>query len=295
LIGQIVSGEILSVNVLTGFQRSVVKPSDDGERQAWGLEYAPSFGAIIVAGGGPNFLFGEPEVYVYSATSGELKATCEPTSMGTCGSFLNDVTAIGDKAYITDSQNDSVMTLDIKAAMQGDCEVGSIALPGVFDATNAADFGANGITGYNDGILLAHEFDGSVWYVNIDDPAEQQQVLPNNSVPGADGLIVHGNTLYVTLNLEDQIAVYELSVDDDTGMIEAEEKGCYSSNDLEAPSTSAIIKNYIYTANSRFGNFPTIPGVPNEPKNTVIGIPLDDLGNCNRRRALSSSTGESSK
>jgi hypothetical protein len=273
LIGQIVSGEILSVNVLTGAQRTVVKPSDNGARQAWGLEYAPRFGAILVAGGGPNFGGGKPEVYIYSV-AGKLEATCAPSSLGSFGSFMNDVTVIGDKAYITDSQNDSVMTLDIKAAMQGDCEVGSIALPAVFDSVDAADFGANGIAAYSDGILVAHEFDASLWYINIEDPSEPaQQVLADGTVPGADGLIVDGNTLYVTLNAEDQIVVYELGTT--AGTIQADKKGCYASSNFEAPSTSAIVKNYIYTANSRFFNFPD-PGDPNQPKNTVVGIPLED-------------------
>ena len=40
LIGQVLTGEILGVDVLTGSQRTVVKPSDNGARQAWGLAYA---------------------------------------------------------------------------------------------------------------------------------------------------------------------------------------------------------------------------------------------------------------
>jgi hypothetical protein len=279
LIGQIVSGEILSVNVLTGFTRSVVKPSDNDERQAWGLEYAPTFDAIIVAGGGPNFGGGKPEVYVYSSKSGHLMATCAPLSTGTFGSFLNDVTVIGDKAYITDSQNDSVMTLDIKAAMKGKCKVSSIALPSPeFNVDNSADFAANGIAAYKDGILVGHEFDASLWYVNIANPSDAQKVLADGTVPGADGLIIDGDTLYVTLNANDEIAVFELTTNSLGGII-AEAKGCYSSNKLEAPSTSAIVKKYIYTANSRFFNYPD-PGDPNQPQNTVIGIPLNDLGDC---------------
>jgi hypothetical protein len=277
LIGQIVSGEILSVNVLTGFQHTVVKPSDIGKRQAWGLEYAPEFGAIVVAGGGPNFGGGKPEVYVYSALSGKLKSTCAPSSTGSFGSFLNDVTVIGDMAYITDSQNDSVMTLDVKAAMQGDCQVGSIVLPAVFDALDTGDFGANGIAAYNDGILVGHEFDASLWYINIADPSNPaQQVLADGAVPGADGLIVDINKLYVTLNARDEIAVFDLNLTDEFGTVEAIVNGCYKSADFEAPSTSAIVKNYIYTANSRFFNWPE-PGDPNQPKNTVIGIPLEDI------------------
>jgi hypothetical protein len=103
--------------------------------------------AILVAGAGPIFPeFNEtiPSLHVYDAASGELRASCSRPDGDGPSVFINDVTAIDGTAYATDSFINSILTVDVEAALNvGDCETTSIELPEV-PFLNQDNFQANG-------------------------------------------------------------------------------------------------------------------------------------------------------
>lgn len=80
----------------------------------------------MVGGGGPLFPPLEAKLHVFDATTGELRASCAPEGLGV---FINDVTVIDGTAYVTDSFVNSIMTVDVEAALNGTCTTSSIALP----------------------------------------------------------------------------------------------------------------------------------------------------------------------
>ena len=126
-------------------------------------------------------------------------------------------------------------------------------------------------------MLVANERETSVWFVNIDNPAERQEVIASLD-PAPDGLVIEDGLLYVTLNLANRVQVYQLE-GETAGDIAATLRGCYFSDQFDTPSTSAILKGFIYSANSRFANFSDASEDTGEDDN-VIGIPLDDMEAC---------------
>jgi hypothetical protein len=219
-VSQILSGQVLQMNVVTG-ERKIVVPTQTN-RQAWGLWYLSNSNSILVAGGGPSFGGGEPELYQYDLATGTLLAACAPLTLNPFGSFLNDVTVWNNIAYVTDSVNGKLMAVDLAASSSSNCDVWEVDLPANFDPVVKDDFGANGIAQYKNGLLVGHEIDGSIWYISghlgrsrhsgdSTSTVRHQEVIPNGGALFADGLLVRGNLLYVTQNLENKIGVFRLS------------------------------------------------------------------------------------
>lgn len=273
-VSQIPSGSVVSIDAITGETKTVV--GDQTERQAWGLWYYDE--AIFVAGGGPSFNGGKPEVYVYNITSGMSLVNCSPTSLNPFGAFLNDVTVRGGIAYITDFVNGKLMTMNADDAISGTCTVGEVDLPANFDPQGPDDFGANGIVSYADGLLVAHEIDGSVWHItNLNDKSgpDFQEAIPDGGALYADGLDVLDDKLYVTQNLANQIGVFQLQRNG--RVLKATLLGNLTSPDYDTPATSALYGGYIYSTNSRFAS---IPNITAPAENNVVGVKNTFLVEC---------------
>ncbi|CAB9520154.1 Superoxide dismutase [Seminavis robusta] len=283
-VSQILSGSVLAIDADTGEQTTAVPPQPDG-RQAWGLAYHDDM--ILVAGGGPNFGGGIPEVYVYDATTGDPIVTCEPISLNETdhGAFLNDIAVLGDVAYITDSFANTIMALNLTLVkQQGNCTVWELYLPDPFIPQNPSDWGANGIVAYEfdngvSGLLVAHEILGSVYSVQrIEDdgtPPHYQEIIgePSSDIPpalGADGLLmVDGTLLYVTQNTENQIGVYNLSAQATDGVLSTTPLGVLTSPLFDTPAVSAAYDGYIFSTNSRFV---ALPEISEEADDNVVGV-----------------------
>lgn len=82
----------------------------------------------------------EASIYVYNISTGEEIVQCFPQGPTV---FMNDVTIVDGKAYATDSLFNSIMVLDVAAALTGECVVDAIELPDSFASVNGS-FGANG-------------------------------------------------------------------------------------------------------------------------------------------------------
>ena len=223
-----------------------------------------------MAGGGPSFGGGTPKAYVYNITSGVSLVNCSPLSLNEFGAFLNDVTVCDGIAYITDSVNGKLMTMNADDAISGTCMVGEVDLPDNFNPQVQDDFGANGVVSYADGLLVGHEIDGSIWYItNLADEAgpDFQEVIPDGGVLYADGLDVLDDKLYVTQNLANQISVFQLQLN---GLVvKATLLGNLTSADYDTPATSALYAGYIYSTNSRFAELVNISAPAD---NNVVGV-----------------------
>jgi hypothetical protein len=290
-VSQILSGQVLQINVVTGASKIVVPTQSN--RQAWGLWYLANRNSILVAGGGPSFGGGIPELYQYDLATGTLISACAPVALNPFGSFLNDVTVWNNIAYVTDSVNGKLMAVDLNnqhhdaasssSSSSSNCDVWEVDLPSNFDPEVTDDFGANGIAQYQNGLLVGHELDGSVWYISgnlgnrrhhsdsTTTTVRHQEVIPNGGADFADGLLVRGNMLYVTQNFANKIGVYRLSYNARTDTVAATWVRDITSPLFATPATSAIRNHYIYSTNSRFQSLPDIAA---EADDDVIGIRL---------------------
>lgn len=277
LVSQILSGKVLAIDAVTGDTKEAV--GEQTNRQAWGLWHDEDQNVILVAGGGPSFGGGVPEVYVYDAGTGQTLVTCTPMApeKNEFGSFMNDVTVRDAVAYITDSHYGKIMAMDVAMAKTGTCSVWEVDLPDNFDPTKADDWGSNGVVSYEDGLLVSHETDGSVWYItDVEKKTADasvtpsfQEVIADGGALNADGLALLDDKLYVTQNYANEIGVFKLDSNAANSTLAATNLGKLTSPDFDTPSTSALYDGYIFSANSRFASMEDI-SVP--VNSTVIGV-----------------------
>lgn len=242
-------------------------------REAWGLWYHKN--KIFVAGGGPSFGAGIPEIYVYDVATGESIAACAPLSISDLGAFMNDVTVVDGVAYATDSVNGELMAFDVDKAVDGICDVWAVDLPDNFNPVVQDDFGANGVIAYAEGLLVSHEIDGSVWYISDLEGGQAptfQEVIPDGQAEFADGLTIADDKLYVTRNFADLVAVYQLTFDND--IVGASFLLNIESPLFATPATSAIYDGYIYSANALFAS---VEDIATPADDTVVAVSLGAL------------------
>ena len=277
-VSQILSGKVLSIDVTTGETTEVIGEQSEEGRQAWGLWYheLDDQGYLWVAGGGPNFGNGQPQVYLYHVETGNSIVACSPPSVNETGHgvFINDVAVLDGTAYVTDSFSARIMAVDVLEAMEGNCNVTEIFLPNEFIPQHSEDWGTNGIVplelGGFKGLLLSNEIDGTVFAMQLTEEGLPiyQKILGNSAALGADGLAVLDDQLYVTQNTQNRIAVYNMTADDN-GAIYIDRMGFLTSPDYDTPATSALSNGYVYSTNSRFVQLPDIAA---EADNNIIGV-----------------------
>jgi hypothetical protein len=166
-------GGIKKVNLETGEYKQIVEPYGYLARGAGGLKYYE--GAIFAAGAGPQL--GIPGLlYVYDSETGEEIVACAPPGISL---FLNDLIVYKGKVYVTDSSVNTIFVVDADAALKGECIVSSIELPEelFLDATGTGQFFANGIVGYEGGLLIARSV-GGLYYVDLNDEIVRESWVP---------------------------------------------------------------------------------------------------------------------
>lgn len=254
-VSELLFGGVRKVDLETGEVEQVVESPGFATRGSNGLWY--SHGAIWVAGTGPGSGFPlDAAVYVYDANSGEEIAAC--TFEG--GGFVNDVVVAGDTLFATDSTLPAIYTLNVDAALNGECLTGTIDLPpDVFTSTGFGEFKANGIVAYKEGLIVGNGGSGGIYFVNLNDVAVTQFISAVDS-PVSDGLLVYGDILYSVENFFNQVAVYHLDYDNGDSFPSAERVGIVTSPLFDTPTTVAMYKDYLVLVNARFGIGLPAPG-----------------------------------
>jgi sugar lactone lactonase YvrE len=233
-------GGIKKVNLETGEYEQIVEPYGYLVRGAAGLKYYK--GAIFVAGIGPQA--GLPGLlYVYDSETGEEIVACAPPGISL---FLNDLIVYKGKVYVTDSGVNTIFVVDADAALKGECIVSSIELPEELFLSTTGQFLANGIVGYEGGLLFPRSV-GGLYYLDLSDEIVREVVGTTNG----DGLTLDGDTLYVNEGVG-FISVYRLSFEG--GTVSAEFERNIMSDLFDTPTTSTLCGDYIVSVNARFGS-----------------------------------------
>jgi sugar lactone lactonase YvrE len=242
-VGSIPTGAIYRGSVRTG-QSAVLVPAEAG-KMAIGLD-VDRRGRIFVAGGPTGTAF------VYDAETGAELASYQLTSTSP-PTFVNDVVVTKDGAYFTDSFKPFLYRVPI--ARNGELGTTSEAIPLTGDITYQADFNVNGIDASPNGKTLVIVQSNTGQLFTLDPPSGVAELidLGGTTVPGGDGLLLDGKTLYVVQGGSNQVGVVALRRDLESGRVIAS----ITSPGFDVPTTIAEFGRRLYVVNARFGTPPT--------------------------------------
>ncbi|WP_344320904.1 superoxide dismutase [Streptomyces macrosporus] len=212
-------------------------------------------GLLYVAGGGGG------TAKVVDSRTGRLVTTYRLTDP--TGHFVNDVVLLGDHAWFTDSR-DNVLHA-VPRGRRG--EVRSLRLGGDWVQTPDVN-NANGIVDTPDGrgLIVVSSLPGRLYRV---DPrtghATEIALRGTENVANGDGLLRVGRTLYVVLNRQNLVGVFEL----DAEVRSATLRRTITDPRFDVPTTAARWGDRLYLVNARF----TTPQTP-DTTFTGVAVPL---------------------
>jgi hypothetical protein len=206
-------------------------------------------GRLFVSGAGTG------TASVYTLHGGLLRVY----TLTTKPSFINDVAVTRRAAYFTDSVNERLYVLRIGRHHQLPGKVRRLRLTGdlKYDADpNTIDL--NGIAAAGHGRLITVQSrTGRLFLVNARTGRTHEIGLDGGDVKNGDGILLHGRTLYVVQNQDDQIAVVHLK----KGLLSGEIKRHLTDPDLDVPTTIVARGRFLFAVNARF-NTPATPTTP---------------------------------
>jgi len=201
-------------------------------------------GRLWVAGGGTGL------GYVFDATTG---AELAEFTFNSAPTFVNDVIVTKDAAWFTESQRPVLYRVDIAP----DGTIGTVTtvdLTGKIEFVSGA-FNLNGIAATPDGstLIVVNSATGKLYTIDTETLAVREIDLGGVALTFGDGILLHGNTLYVVRNRLNQIAVVRLSADLSSGSV----AGVITDPGFDVPTTIARHGNSLYAVNARFTTPPT--------------------------------------
>jgi sugar lactone lactonase YvrE len=179
---------------------------------------------------------------------------------GTEDTFVNDVIVTHDAAWFTDSFNAVLyrVPLDRKGRIGAPQ---AVTLSGDFElVTGPNAFNGNGIVAARDGTLIVGQSadpvdgQGSALYLVDPDPGATEvaaeRIELDGDVANADGLVLHGRTLYVVENVLNRIAKVRLSQDMASGRVITR----ITDDDFATPTTATLALGALYAVNAHFAD-----------------------------------------
>ena len=253
-VGSIPTGAIYRGDLRTG-SGDILVPAVEG-RAAIGLSYDSRSGVLFVAGGPTG------TGIAYDGQSGDLLGQWLFTAQST---FVNDVVVTRQAAYFTDSQRPVIYRVHLGPAGRFPADetlFDEIPLGGEF-AFLPGEFNSNGIDATPDGrwLVIVNSSAGVVYRVDPQTGQAKAIDLGGELMTAGDGLLLHGQNLYVVRNRLNQIAVIELNSDLTAGEV----LETLTDPGFQVPTTIARHGNSLYAVNARFG----VPPSPDTEYNVV--------------------------
>lgn len=243
--GSRANGAIYAADLVSG-RGSILVPGRAG-RIAVGLSFDRRSNAIFVAGGATG------HAYVYDAETGDELADYALTAA--TPAFINDVIVTNDAAYFTNSNRAEFYRVPLGPAgeLPAAAAIQTIPLGGEYQ--QVAGFNTNGIeaTPNGDWLIIVHSSLGVLYRVDPLSGVAGAINLGGASVSNGDGILLHGNTLYVVRNRLNQIAVVELA----DNLLSGAVTRTITSPNFDVPTTIARLGDALYAVNARFTTPPT--------------------------------------
>jgi hypothetical protein len=245
-VGSRAAGAIYEGDVRTG-KGVVLVPAQIG-RTAVGVKFDGRTNLLYVAGGQNG------AAYLYNASTGANVASVELTSETT--TFINDEVVTRRSVYFTDSFRPAYYRLPLMPSgnLPDPIVVQEIPLIGDYQHVSGA-FNINGIAATPNGkwLIMVSSTLGTLYRVDPDSGQATVIDLSGAAVPGGDGILLIGKTLFVVQGGLSRIAVVELDPDLRSGSVVR-----YISSPLfDRPTTIARSGNALYAVNGRLGTPPT--------------------------------------
>ena len=242
-VGSIPTGAVYKGSLRTGKGAIVVPGVTDGSRGATGLEY--DRGRLWVSGAGTG------KAFVYSERTGMLLR--EYPFATPPGTFINDVVVTQKAAYFTDSQKPVLYRVAVSANGRPGA-ASTINLSGDY-AHVAGQFNLNGIDANASGtwLLAVQSVTGKLFRIDPATGVTKLVDLGGRVLTNGDGILLHGQTLYVVQNRLNKIAVFRVSASLTQGSFVRE----ITDSDFDVPTTIGLFGDWLYAVNARFGTAPS--------------------------------------
>jgi sugar lactone lactonase YvrE len=255
------SGAIYRVDIATGEATTLLEP---GRAEFTTIGLAVDGDTLWVAGGmaGELLRFDDIGAETFEPGTGPSASFMGPYAEAT---FLNDVVVGPDgTVYVTDSRQPVLFHLP-----PGENEFVPFVefLDTPFEYTEG--FNANGIVMGEDGstLLVIQANTGRLFRIDVETEEVTEVDLGGTTLPGGDGLVLDGQTLYVVQNGPDQISVVNLGDDLSTGTVER----TITDERLASSATAALVGDQLLVTNAQFAAMQTGPELPFE----VLVLPVE--------------------
>jgi hypothetical protein len=241
-VGSLLDGSIYRGDLRTG-DGGVLAPGVEG-RLTVGLSFDRRSGLLWAAG----FDGGSGAVLAFHGRTGAVAHRIPVPQAG----FLNDLVVTRDAVYVTDSFADRLWTVPLTSRGAAAGPPAPIPLSGDFEFVSEGDLplNLNGIDVTPNGrtLLAAHTSLGVLYRIDPTTGHATAIDLGGASLPSADGILLHGRTVYVVQNFLNQIAVVRLDPSFATGTV----VDTITSDDFRVPTTVARFGGSLYAVNARF-------------------------------------------
>ena len=234
--GSTTNGNILRVNVSNGETSLFSNGAAQGRSFCTGMKL-DSKGRLWVCGGG------EGKIHLLS-NQGDLIKTWDVKTLYN-GLFINDCIGDNEYMYFTDSQTPKIYRAKVTGDQPGDLEEWLAFTNEQIPYT--AGTNANGIEMTKDGkyLIVVVSISGKLYRIDKATKAVSEISL-NAPVQSGDGILLDGNTLYVSRNATGQIFPVVLSADFTQGTV-----GAGFGSNLLFNTTMAKVGDYILVVNGQ--------------------------------------------
>lgn len=239
-VGSIPTGAVYKGDLRTG-EGQVLVPGQSGHMSI-GMAFDSRTGLLYVAGGPTGMAF------VYDGTTGANVAEIQLAA--TSATFVNDVVVTNDAAYFTESSQAVLYRVPLENNGQLPDPAVSETIPLGGDFQLVTGFNANGIDATPNGksLIIVNSALGTLYTVDPESGYATLIDLGGDSVVNGDGILLHGKTLYVVQNADNQISVVNLDPHLQSGTVER----TITSQYFRVPTTIARFGQRLYAVNARF-------------------------------------------
>ncbi len=247
-------GQILVGDLRDGSFLQLVAPTG---RPALGMKHDARSNLLFVANGPSG------RGTAYDAATGSEVAFWQFQAPGTAA--INDVVLTRGAAYFTDSMLPFLYRVPLGARGQPAAFADQIPLPANFGVPGTCTVGpplrGNGIASAPNGqhLIIMHMSEGQLYrmdtttYTAVPIALAGGDSLGGGDVCTADGMLLDGNTLYVSQNFLNRVAVIELTPDHFSGVITRYITEPFASNaTTKVPTTLAEFGNSLYAVTAGF-------------------------------------------
>jgi hypothetical protein len=240
-VGSLLDGALYKGDLRTG-EGDVLAPGVEGRLVA-GLSFDQRSGLVWGAG----FEGGAGSLLIFDGETGETVDTVPIP-----GAFLNDLVVTRSAVYVTDSLTDQLWTVPVTNRGLPSGPPTSVTLSGDFQFVTEGELpiNLNGIDATPNGktVIAVHTTLGVLYRINTATGEATEIDLGGQTLDTADGILLHGRTVYVVQNFLNQVAVVEVSPDFSQGQV----VDLITSDLFRVPTTVARAGNSLYLVNARF-------------------------------------------